>query len=85
MFADAHQNLAKSSPVRGSGRLSAARVHALRGVIRLPKDFDERKFKAERLLNRQSNFARFAGRWTAEEAVAFNELTLRTVDEEEWK
>ena len=33
----------------------------------------------------KSSFARFAGRWTAEEAVAFNELTQRTVDEEDWK
>ena len=33
----------------------------------------------------KSSFARFAGRWTAEEAVAFNELTPRTVDEEDWK
>ena len=36
-------------------------------------------------LKRKSSFARFAGRWTAEEAVAFNELTQRTVDEEDWK
>ena len=34
-------------------------------------------------LKRKSSFARFAGRWTAEEAVAFNELTRRAVDEEE--
>ena len=27
----------------------SARVHALRGVIRLPEDFDEREFKSERL------------------------------------
>ena len=27
----------------------SARVHALRGVVRLPEDFDEREFKSERL------------------------------------
>ena len=27
----------------------------------------------------------FGGRWTAEEAVAFNEVTQRTVDEEDWQ
>ena len=36
-------------------------------------------------LKRKSGFARFAGRWTAEEAVAFNELTQRTVDYTEWR
>ena len=30
----------------------SARVHALRGVIRLPEDFDEREFKSERLASR---------------------------------
>ena len=30
----------------------SARVHALRGVIRLPEDFDEREFKLERLAKR---------------------------------
>lgn len=25
------------------------RVHALRGIVRLPEDFDEREFKSERL------------------------------------
>ena len=30
----------------------SARVHALRGVIRLPEDFDEREFKAKRLSSR---------------------------------
>ena len=30
----------------------SARVHALRGVIRLPEDFDERGFKSERLSSR---------------------------------
>jgi len=30
----------------------SARVHALRGIIRLPEDFDEREFKSERLTNR---------------------------------
>ena len=35
-------------------------------------------------LKRKSSFARFAGRWTAEEAAAFNDLTQRTVDEEDW-
>ena len=34
---------------------------------------------------RKSNFSRFARRWTAEEAAAFNELTKRTVDEEDWR
>lgn len=33
-------------------RSVSARVHALRGVVRLPEDFDERKFKSERLANR---------------------------------
>ena len=28
------------------------RVHALRGIVHLPEDFDERKFKSERLTNR---------------------------------
>ena len=28
------------------------RVHALRGVVRLPEDFDERDFKFKRLSNR---------------------------------
>ena len=28
------------------------RVHALRGVVRLPEDFDEREFKSERLASR---------------------------------
>ena len=30
----------------------SARVHALRGIIRLPENFDERAFKSERLSNR---------------------------------
>ena len=30
----------------------SARVHALRGVIHLPEDFDEREFKSERLTSR---------------------------------
>ena len=34
---------------------------------------------------RASSFERFAGRWTPEEAVSFDELTQRTVDEEDWK
>lgn len=29
----------------------SARVHALRGVVHLPDDFDEREFKRERLSN----------------------------------
>ena len=33
----------------------SARVHALRGVVRLPEDFDERKFKSERLTSRLDN------------------------------
>lgn len=33
-------------------RTVSARVHALRGVIRLPEDFDEREFKAKRLASR---------------------------------
>ena len=28
------------------------RVHALRGIVRLPEDFDEREFKFQRLSNR---------------------------------
>ena len=32
--------------------LVSARVHALRGVIRLPEGFDEREFKSERLASR---------------------------------
>ena len=35
----------KSRPV-------SARVHALRGIIRLPENFNEREFKSERLANR---------------------------------
>lgn len=31
------------------------------------------------------NFARFAGRWTDEEAKSFDELTKRTIDEEDWQ
>ena len=30
----------------------SAGVHALRGVVRLPEDFDEREFKLKRLSNR---------------------------------
>ena len=30
----------------------SARVHALRGVVRLPEDFDEREFKTKRLSSR---------------------------------
>ena len=77
------QRLAKSGAALAGWRVAAA----LRGVIRLPEDFDERKFKSERLASRFGvlSLARFAGRWTAEEAVAFNELTQRTVDEEDWK
>ena len=30
----------------------SSRVHALRGVIRLPENFDEREFKSERLASR---------------------------------
>ena len=30
------------------------RVHALRGIVRLPEDFDEREFKSERLASRFS-------------------------------
>ena len=44
---------------------------------RSPEILEEEKGK--------SRFARFAGRWTASEAAAFNELTQRTVDEEDWK
>ena len=35
-----------------NSRPISARVHALRGVIRLPEDFDERKFKSKRLASR---------------------------------
>ena len=56
-----------------ASRTVSPRVHALRGVVRLPEDFDER------------SFARFAGRWTDEEAKSFDELTKRTVDEEDWQ
>ena len=30
----------------------SARVHALRGIVRLPEDFNEREFKSERLTSR---------------------------------
>ena len=36
----------------GNSRPISARVHALRGVIRLPEDFNEREFKSERLSGR---------------------------------
>lgn len=32
--------------------------------------------------SRKSDFARFAGRWTHDEAKAFDALTVRTIDEE---
>lgn len=32
--------------------------------------------------HRKSDFSRFAGRWTAEEARAFEAATQRTIDEE---
>ena len=35
-----------------TSRPVSARVHALRGVIHLPEDFDEREFKAKRLASR---------------------------------
>ena len=36
----------------GNSRPISPRVHALRGVVRLPEDFDEREFKSERLASR---------------------------------
>lgn len=55
----------------------AATVRSLHRLIRVALE----KYP----LKKKSSFARFAGRWTAEEAVAFNDLTQRTVDEEDWK
>ena len=36
----------------------SASVHALRGVVRLPEDFDEREFKLKRLSNRNGRESR---------------------------
>ncbi len=34
---------------------------------------------------RKSDFSRFAGRWSAEDAKAFEAATQRTIDEEDWQ
>ena len=34
---------------------------------------------------RKTDFSRFAGRWSREEAMAFNERTARVIDEEDWQ
>ena len=35
--------------------------------------------------HKKSDFSRFAGRWTSEEAKAFDAATQRTIDEEDWR
>jgi len=34
---------------------------------------------------RNSDFARFAGRWSVEEGSAFDLATARSIDDEDWK
>jgi len=40
---------------------------------------------AARKTSKQSDFSRFAGRWSVEEANSFNRATARSIDEEDWK
>jgi len=43
---------ASASAASSASSSFSERVHALRGIVRLPEDFDERKFKSERLSSR---------------------------------
>ncbi len=49
----------------------------------LRKEFERRRMNAP--VRMGSGFSRFAGRWTAEEARAFDKATERSIDESDWR
>ena len=50
----------------------------------LRKEFARRRRMSESACVK-SDFSRFAGRWTEEEACAFDKATKRTIDESDWQ
>lgn len=50
----------------------------------LQKEFERRR-RMNESARTKSDFSRFAGRWTADEARAFDKATERTIDESDWK
>ena len=69
------QTYANISSIAQEEELSLAQV--LKNLLKYALERHPRK--------RNTDFARFAGRWTEEEAKAFDEFTKRTIDEEDWK
>ena len=49
----------------------------------LRKELERRRMN--KAVHVKSGFARFAGRWTEEEARAFDKATERTIDESDWQ
>ena len=49
----------------------------------LRKEFERRR-RMNEYARVKSDFSRFAGRWTEDEARAFDKVTERTIDESDW-